>query len=256
MRSVGRLVDLDNLTRWFIATVFCATGDPFQGPGQFRDPTRDTAQWFFVNWDMDQSFREPEHDTFEALLGKGGSRRARRSTEPRSYLLTALLANDPEYQDFFKRVWVDVMNHRLTPTFLDGRFEHYSRLATELGVDDRSYLTPLKRFLQARPAIVRALADKRLNSPPSVLVRIVGSGEPVTIDGHPVTPGWQGYYFPGMRVHLSVPDAERSRLASWRVNGRDLSGPTVDLVADQDLAIEPIWRTGRPAVPDTAPPTQ
>ena len=38
MAPVGHLVDLDNLTRWFIATVFCATHDAYQGPGQFRDP--------------------------------------------------------------------------------------------------------------------------------------------------------------------------------------------------------------------------
>jgi len=256
MRTVGRLVDLDNLTRWFIATVFCATGDAFQGPGQFRDPTRAAAQWFFVNWDMDQSFREPEHDTFDALLGKGGRRRVRRDTDPRSYLLTELLTNDPEYQEFFKRMWVDVMNHRITPAFLDQRFEHYAKLAAELGVDDLSYLTPLKRFLQARPAVVRALAEKRLNSPPSVRVRIAGSGGPVTIDGHRVAAGWQGYYFPGMRVHFSIPDDARARFASWRVNGRDIAGPDADIVADQDLAIEPIWRAHGPAVGETAPPTQ
>jgi hypothetical protein len=255
MRTVSRLVDLDNLTRWFIATVFCATSDPFQGPGQFRDPTRDTAQWFFVNWDMDQSFREPQHDTFDAMLGKGGIRRARRSTEPRSYLLTALLANDPEYREYFKRVWVDVMNHRITPAFLDERFDYYARLARELGVDDLSYLTPLKRFLQARPAVVRAFAEQRLHSPPSVRVRLAGPGGSVLIDGRAVAAGWEGYYFPGMRLRLSIPEAERSKLAHWRVNERDINGPNLDIVADQDLAIEPIWRLDRRLSPDV-PPTQ
>jgi CotH kinase protein len=249
MRTVGTLVDLDNLTRWFIATVFCATGDPFQGPGQFRDPTRATAQWFFVNWDMDQSFREPQHDTFGALLGKGGLRRVRRDTDPRSFLLTALLADDPEYRDYFKRVWVDVMNQRITPAFLDERFEYYARLAKELGVEDLSYLTPLKRFLQTRPAIVRGLAEKRLDSGPSVRVSIGGAAHGVTIDGHPVKTAWEGYYFSGMRIRLSVDDDYRSRLAGWRVNGRDTSGPTLELLADGDLTIVPRWRGAGPADP-------
>jgi hypothetical protein len=256
MHAVGQLIDLDNLTRWLIATVFCATGDPFQGPGQFRDPTRETAQWFFVNWDMDQSFREPTQDTFQALLGREGVRRRRRDSEPRSYLLTELLANDPEYQEFFKRIWVEVMNHRLTPTFLNERFEHYAKLAAELGIDDRSYLTPLKRFLEARPAVVRGLAEKRLDTPPSVRVRITGSEGPVTIDGHRVAAGWQGYYFPGMRVHLSIPDGERARFTSWRVNGRDVGGKSVDLVADQDLAIEATWRANDIPPHEIVPPTQ
>ena len=38
MASVGHLVDSYNLTRWFIATVFCATNDAYQGPGQFAIP--------------------------------------------------------------------------------------------------------------------------------------------------------------------------------------------------------------------------
>ena len=67
---------------------------------------------------------------------------------------------------------------------------------------------------------------------------------------------WDGYYFPGMRVHLSVADAQRFRLASWRINGRDVSGPNAEVVAEQDLAIEPIWRAEGPARRETPPPTQ
>ncbi len=256
MPAVRQLVDLDNLTRWFIATVFCATGDPFQGPGQFRDPSRATAQWFFVNWDMDQSFREPDHDTFGALLGKGGRRRVRRDSDPRSYLLTELLANDPEYREYFKREWIDVMNYRLTPAFLDERFEHYAHLAQQLGVDDLNYLTPLKRFLQTRPAIVRALAEKWLNSGPSVRVQVAGRGGPVAIDGYPVSSAWEGYYFRGMRIRVSVPDGRSVRLLGWRVNGtREVRGSSIDLITDRDLTIEPVWQDGD-APPQGPAPTQ
>ena len=254
MKTVGQLVDLDNLTRWFIATVFCATGDPFQGPGQFRDPSRATAQWFFVNWDMDQSFREPEHDTFGAMLGKGGRRRVRRDSDPRSYLLTELLANDPEYREYFKREWIDVMNYRLTPAFLDERFEYYAHLAQRLGVDELSYLTPLKRFLQTRPAFIRALAEKWLNSGPSVRVRVAGMRGPVAIDGHPVSTPWEGYYFRGMRIRASVPDGRSARLLGWRINGSgEMRGSSVDLVTDRDLTIEPVWQGGDAPDPGPAP---
>ena len=40
MATAGEIVDIENLTRWFIATAFCATRDPFQGPSQFRDASR------------------------------------------------------------------------------------------------------------------------------------------------------------------------------------------------------------------------
>ena len=36
MREVSQLVDIDNLTRWFIAVIFCGTHDAFQGPPAFR----------------------------------------------------------------------------------------------------------------------------------------------------------------------------------------------------------------------------
>ena len=40
MATAGEIVDIENLTRWFIAIAFCATRDPFQGPSQFRDASR------------------------------------------------------------------------------------------------------------------------------------------------------------------------------------------------------------------------
>jgi hypothetical protein len=45
-------------------------------------------------------------------------------------------------------------------------------------------------------------------------------------------------------------------LAAWRVNGRDVAGADAEIVADQDLAIEPIWRPDSPVVGETIPPTQ
>jgi hypothetical protein len=244
MRRVARLVDIDNLTRWFIAVVFCATGDAYQGPAQFRDPMRPSAQWFWVSWDMDQSFRKPEHNTFAALLSRGGRRRARRPSDPRPRLLTALLDEDEEYREYFKRVWVDVMNHALTPAFLDERFRHYRDLGASLGLEDRRDLPAIERFLHQRPAIVRTLAERWLDTPTSVPVAILGNRGAVEIDGHVVHPGWQGHYFPGMTVSIRAPDAMAYALSHWRVNGRDVHAATLAIEAREPLEIEPIWARG------------
>ncbi len=258
MRSVGQLVDLDNLTRWFIAVAFCATGDAFQGPGQFRDPARTAAQWFFVNWDMDLSFRDPAHDTFASILSANGERRGRRTSDPRSRILTTLLREDPDYRELFKRIWVDVMNHQITPAFLAERFEHYERLGAELGVRDRRYLDPLKRFLQARPAVVRKLAEKWLNTPPSVRVHIADG--PVLVGNHAVDAGWEGFFFPGMRVKFGIPDQDRARFAFWRVNDREVREAVLDVSADEDLTIVPVWKTTTQmpvtSLPSAIPPTR
>ena len=174
MAPVGHLVDLDNLTRWFIATVFCATNDAYQGPGQFRDPMRESAQWFWVNWDMDQSFRQPDQDTFWYLLSRTGKPRGRRPNEPRPRILVTLLDEDPEYRAYFQRVWTDVMNHVLTPAFLDERFEHYFAEASRLDLRDLAYLTPLKVFLQRRPTVAWQIATDWLRTGPAVACRIGG----------------------------------------------------------------------------------
>ena len=97
---------------------------------------------------------------------------------------TALLTADPEYRAYFARVWVDIMNHRLTPAFLRERYDHYAELAVELGVPDLEYLKPLKEFLEVRPAVVRAHAERWLQTGPSVRVRYIGRGAPIEIDGH------------------------------------------------------------------------
>ena len=94
----------------------CDTHDAFQAPNQFRDERRPGAKWFWINWDMDASFIEWNHDTFQASLERvGEGRRGRRSNEPRPYLLTRLLKEDPEYRAYFASLFDEMLNHRVTP---------------------------------------------------------------------------------------------------------------------------------------------
>lgn len=237
IENVTPLIDVDNLSRWLLATLFCATYDPFQGPGQFRDPAREASQWFWVNWDMDGSFRDWKHDTFSGLTERiRERRRARRASDPRAYLFTRLLAEDPEYREYFKRLWTTTMNHRVTPQFLRERFEHYRWIALQYGITDVRYQRRVQTYLEQRPAYLRQLAEQWLNTPPSVRWRLVGGA--ALIDGHPVASGFEGYYFPGMTVSLEVPEAERPRFSHWRINGADIRGASQRLTAERDLEIE------------------
>ena len=244
VHNVAPLLDLENMTRWFISVLFCASNDPFQGPGQFRDPTRGEAQWFWVNWDMDWSFRNWQQETFQGVTERiGERRRGRRASEPRAYLFTRLLAEDPEYREMFKRIWVDAMNYRLTPAFLRERVDHYRTVTSQYGVTDLEYLPRIDRFFEHRPARIRVLAEQWLNTPPSAKVRLSPSSGPVMMDGHEIQGPFDGYYFPDMRIRLDIPAAERARFAHWRVNGTRLAdGPTLVLDTDRDLEIEPVWK--------------
>lgn len=243
MATAGELVDVESLTRWFIAIAFCGTRDPFQGPSQFRDPSRPRAQWFWVSWDMDASFGNARNNPFdELLLPPGGGQRGRRADEVRPYLMTTLLAQDPGYREYFKQAWIDAMNHRLTPAFLHERFEHYRRIALTYGVETLDYLPRLEAFLAERPGVVRGHAEQYLQTP-TASCRIT-STRPVLLDGHQVSGLFEGYYFRGMRVTLDVPRSESKRFSYWRVNGmpQPRRQTAVTLSADQDLVIQAVWR--------------
>jgi hypothetical protein len=243
METAGEIVDIDSLTRWFLAVAFCATRDPFQGPSQFRDASRARAQWFWVNWDMDGSFgRAPNNPFHELLVPPGGGRRGRRADEIRPYLMTALLAQDAAYREYFKAAWIEAMNYEITPAFLRERFEHYREIARTYGVATLEYLPLLETFLAGRAGVLRGHAEQYLQTP-TVSCRLVTT-RPVLVDGHTVNGPFDGYYFHGMRVTLDVPRAEADRFSHWRVNGSPYPrGQTaVTLTADSDLGIQAIWR--------------
>ena len=256
MALAANEVDLDNLTRWFLAVAFCATRDAYQGPGQFRDLTKPDANWFWVNWDMDISFRVWDADSYSFLLEQvGGPRRGRNLAEPRSVLLTSLLTDDPAYREYFARVFDRVMNHRVTPAFLRERFDHYRRIATTLQPDDVAYLAPLRQFLERRPAFFRRLTEQWLNTGPSQPLRVsTPAALAVTIDGEPVQGRFMGTYLPGRQVVFAVRDA-RDRFLEWRVNGASAGGAAeLQLTLDAPTDVEAIFDAAETA-PFLTPPT-
>jgi hypothetical protein len=241
--TVGDIVDLENLLRWFMATAFCGTRDAFQGPGQLRDASRARAQWFWVNWDMDGSFGNVEFDPFrELLLPPGVRHRGRRHDEVRPYILTRLLAEDPSFKERFKEAWIEAMVYRLSSDFLLERFDHYRDVAVTYGVTPRTYLPVLEDFLRRRPAILRGMAERYLQTPTYAVK--VSSSEPVLVNGHEVGATFDGYAFQGMTVTLDVPPGRERALDYWRVNGQPhpRRRAPLTLTATSDLIVQAVWR--------------
>ena len=144
------------------------TRDAYQGPGQFLDETKKTGGWFWVNWDMDQSFRNWNLDMYQYLLERvGEGRRGRNRAEPRALLLTHLIAEDPEYREYLKRTVQHVLNHEMTDAFLEERYEHYLDVATKLQVPHLEYLPKLREFLERRRDFFRLTTEQWLNTAPS-----------------------------------------------------------------------------------------
>lgn len=209
------------------------------------DRARPGAPWFWVTWDVDQSFREPAHDILPMLLEVPGQpRRGRRMNEPRPYVFTTLLAGDPEYREYFKRMWVDAMNYVLTPEFLNERASFYEERARMLGITDTAYQPLIRQFFAERPAALRAMIVPVVQSAPMVRVHVASRGHPVTSDGHRLPAEWNGYFFPGQTVQLRVPVEAREQFKAWRVDDADVTGTTLDLRVDRDTTVEASWLDG------------
>src|SRR5688572_16429831 len=252
MANVSQHVNIDNLTRWFVAVAFTATRDAYQGPGQFLDRTKPHGGWFWVNWDMDQSFRDWNLDSYQYLLERvAEGRRGRNPAEPRSVILSQLIAEDPQYRDFLKRVVQKALNHQLTDAFLMDRYEHYLTTATELQIPRLDYLPRLKQFLTRRRDFFRLTSEQWLNTPPSR--RVVVTAPPkieIVIEGEKVRNGYHGVYFPDIELTADVAEEHRHGFTGWHINGRLVPGTApLKFKADQDTFIEALFNNSAPASP-------
>jgi formylglycine-generating enzyme required for sulfatase activity len=225
LANVSERVNVDNLTRWFLAVAFSATRDAYQGPGQFLDRTKTTGGWFWVNWDMDQSFRDWNLDSYQYLLERvAEERRGRNPAEPRAVILSQLIAEDAEYRDYLKRAVQTTLNHQLTQAFLDERYEHYVTAATRLQVRRLDYLPQLRRFFERRRDFFRVTSEQWLNSPPSERVTVLAPPNvSVVIEGERVTDGYAGLYFPDIELTADIAREHRSGFSGWRINGRTVT---------------------------------
>jgi formylglycine-generating enzyme required for sulfatase activity len=244
MANVSQHVNIDNLTRWFVAVAFTATRDAYQGPGQFLDRTKATGGWFWVNWDMDQSLRDWNLDSYQYLLERvAEGRRGRNPAEPRSVILSKLIAEDPLYRDYLKRVVQRALNHQLTQAFLMERYEHYLSAATELQVRRLEYLPRLRQFLERRRDFFRLTSEQWLNTGPSQRVTVTAPANvDVVIEGERVKSGYEGLYFPDIELTVDIGGEHRRGFTGWHVNGRLIPGTApLKFKAEQHTQIEAVF---------------
>ena len=260
LSKAAERVNIESLTRWFLAVAFSATRDAYQGPGQFLDETKASGGWFWVNWDMDQSFRDWDLDSYQYLLERiAEPRRGRNDAEPRARLLTRLIADDPEYRQYFKRTVQKALNHDLTQAFLDERYQHYLDTAAALRVQNLEYLARLREFLDKRREHFRRITEQWLNSAPSQPVTLIApSGVALMIENERVGGGYHGLYFPDLPATIQVADEHHAGFTGWRVNGRSVeTRAALTFTADRPTRIEAVFNnrmTDSGPIPDDPTP--
>ena len=257
MEQIAERIDVDNLTKHLLALMFCFTTDWAQGAA-LLDRTDPEARWFWLHWDMDQSFysrgrlagkawEQPvmELITLDAetsfLEGHGiltDERHTRRHTIDLRRILFNQLLEDPDYQAYFLRVVSDALNHQLTPSFFDSMLARYEFLARQPGVFGDM---DMHAYLENRPAFLRAEVARHFGLGDPQTVQLLGPDDvEYTVDGFPERGPWQGTYFPGQEVRLSITSSHRDRLLHWEVNGETIDAEELVLAVDTPTQIRPI----------------
>lgn len=228
-------VDVDYLTRWIFAMVFCGASDAYQGPGLI-DKTEATPRWRWIVWDVDHSFARiyPRHALTHIWEKDHWNLAWYRPNETgydiflqrwdiRGVIFTRLINESPEYRKKFMRLVTDLLNHRITPAFAKTSMTNFERLAETYEFDDKTFLDDYRRFIAFRPFQLRESLRKTLNLGPTFCCKVaVPSNVRLLVDGYPAPPHYQGWYFPGQTITVDA-DGEKSQV--WLVNNEVIPGP-------------------------------
>jgi len=236
MQAADKYVDIENLSLWFISQLFTAGNDMYQGP-LLRDRTKTDARWFWVNWDMDQSFVNPyEADVkilwqqslnlHNVILNPKRDRKNQRTArfqnkDPRAILFRRLSNEDPAYKTYFERLLMDTLNHKINPAYLNAWLDRQKDAILPLNTDDQAFFRNLADFLQHRPAYLRKLMRTYYESPESHPCLVKGPPDmDITIDGYPGQLPYKGWYFEGSEITLRLKTGTHHNLIGWRVDDR------------------------------------
>lgn len=224
-KRLSRKIDMGQLSRNLFVVGWTGVHDWVQGAA-YLDRSRELPRWRWVHWDMDNSFelhpdlaREGfEQVPFVELL-------LHRPTSLRGRIFAGLLRDDPHFRKRFAALSMEMMNHRLTPAFLDARRRHYARIfgsKTHPGREVRRSSS----FLRHRNRQVEADLAEHFGFAEAVTCRVRAHGEQgLVVDGYPVADSYAGRYFPGqmLRVRAAGGDAERSFVVNGElVRAREL----------------------------------
>jgi hypothetical protein len=157
---VSEVVDLDNLSRWFVAAIYCGTRDMWQGE-LVRDLSQPRAKWFWIAWDFDMSFGRPPvvrpypvpqpdpvwlDDQFALHLVGPVLKR-----DERVAILNHLFNSSDAFRRYFANLFQSLRNDQLTPEFLDELMTKYEEVATTNGVTDTHYQDRIRQWFDHRP---------------------------------------------------------------------------------------------------------
>ena len=237
MATVSDRVDLDNMLRHLFTFMFSGTTDWAQGAA-VRDAADASARWFWVHWDLDQSFRRVRRGNIDrprlALIV--APRRTNERGDVRARIFNSLRQEDPHFGAHFTVLATSLLNHRLGTAFFDGLMERYGYLL------NRRQQSELRGHFERRPGIIRRELADYLDAGPSYRVAVEGSaGLVIDVDGYAESSGYDGWYFAGTQITVGIAEGEPG-FSHWTVNGHRRDGRRLVVDISEDTTIRAVKR--------------
>lgn len=258
LAMVTNRVDIDNVSRFILAMVYCGNSDGFQGAAVL-DHRQTTPRWNWISWDMDHSFWDPYRgDTQRATWQTEGWERAycppasprkalwRQGADVRALLFTRLMDECPDYRRDFLRLVMHALNHRLTPAFLDTRIAVYERLAEADGIKERAFIDDYRQFVRRRPAFLRAELQNLFGVTFANCAVDGTAGHRLLVDGEAEEPGYQGAYLLGEWIDVAIPASDRAAFSHWEIDGETVNAPQVKRRVTGPLVIRAVFKSLEP----------
>lgn len=235
-------IDLDNLSRYLFSWVFCGTTDYCQGVAAYDFSSKEN-KLFWINWDMDHSFYDYTAKTnrykrenwqqaaFNLIYNK-------KSDCVQTLLFNKLIKENTEYRHTFFALITEVLNHKLTQSFLRERVRYYKRMLAQYGEPHAEYIKILEDFVERRPEFVlRDMKNLFSLDGPYLCEVVIPDNSSALIDGYLYTKHYAGKYFRGFPITVSLPAEINERLDYWLVNGEKVESQAVSLELHEDTKI-------------------
>lgn len=258
--EAGKYVNMDNFSRHMFSNVFCGAIDWAQGAAVL-DKNAEKPKWSWINWDIDNSFidyynrfklktnrKAWEQEAFELVL------------EPRTYwwwekneylpiqkrsarfiLFRRLWKEDPGFHNYFSRLVMDILNHKISPDYLESRVDFYEKMARAARGGD--YNSPFKAFVKHRPGFIRKQMQQYFNTGESMLCQVRSAPHTrLKIDGYPEQGIYQGHYFKGETITVEYLGPHSDLFSCWLVNGKKHTTQVLVCPVNQNTVISPVMK--------------
>lgn len=227
LAHVARLVDLENLTDYYLLQIYAANNDwPHQNVTVFRDPAGDDRRFRFLLWDIDHAFwidSDLHIDMVHWLYTPHPSLPEMGDT----LLIRRLLENEGFREAFLGRA-AHLLNTTLHPDNVIAALERLAaRIAPDIALEEQrwqstrpwtEHLERMRDFARRRPDIVRQhLVDRfGLSGTHRLAVRAPDPAEgAVWVNDMPLIGDYEGIHFPGVAVEVRAEPAPGHSLVGW-----------------------------------------